>query len=344
MPPVPITFWLAFDTVPGGAALPTIWKRQLETHFETFSSLFLKPRPDDLADSVPCPWNCGCLHKVVRQENGVLHGICQCQGGACGTYTVAPEERIPLELDWSKLSRIVCRAFDLQPKTVKLGFFNTLQIGVWPLSSIGSANEDGEGGAIPVVLTLASSRSEFVNILAVLVARLGHPFILLAPTARHLGPAAKELLASTGSAFFSLEAVLALSSPSPGGEGRGEGELFLVIPSSKLFADVAPVMSSPSDDDLARRTFLVLQEHEQGRRTRPPTLYTVFQLYCLQDLNIPQIARKCHCSIGTVANRLKLLQSKTGVTPEELRRVAPHFKQFESDSRQATRNYRRRSG
>src|SRR2546421_7518985 len=81
-------FFLALEAVPGGAALPTIWKRELEEQFEVFARVFLKARPDETADAVPCPWNCGCLHKVVPQGNGTLHGICQCNPQACGTYTV----------------------------------------------------------------------------------------------------------------------------------------------------------------------------------------------------------------------------------------------------------------
>jgi len=109
----------------------------------------------------------------------------------------------------------------------------------------------------------------------------------------------------------------------------------------ELFAEVAPLRSDPSDEDLARRTFLVLQDEEPGTRKKLPTLYTVFQLYCLKNLTIPQIARKCRCSLGTVANRLKLLQAKTGVAPGRLRRISPHFIKFVDDARQARRNYRR---
>src|SRR5436309_8423460 len=79
------SFWLPLETVPGGTALPTIWKRHLGPEFETFSSLFLKARPDEPAQFVPCPWNCGCSHKVVPQRNGILHGVCQCKVQACDT-------------------------------------------------------------------------------------------------------------------------------------------------------------------------------------------------------------------------------------------------------------------
>jgi len=225
-----------------------------------------------------------------------------------------------LELDWSKIGRVLCLAFGFQAKTVKLGLYNTLQIGAW------------SADAVPVILTLASNRPEFLNTVAVLVARLGQPFILLAPTNRHLRLAAQEILANYGAAFFPLEQHLCLT------ETHG---LICRIPPAKLFAEVAPLRSDPSDEDLARRTFLVLQDEEPGTRRKLPTLYTVFQLYCLKNLTIPQIARKCRCSLGTVANRLKLLQSKTGVAPERLRRVSPHFIKFVDDARQARRNYRR---
>src|SRR5260370_30707087 len=100
---------------------------------------------------------------------------------------------IPLELDWTKVARVLCRAFGLQAKSVKHGLYNTLQLGAWSVD------------ALPVILTLSSSRPEFLNAIAVLVARLGQPFILLGPTKRHLSLAAKELLAKSGAAFFALE-------------------------------------------------------------------------------------------------------------------------------------------
>ena len=111
----PTPFWLSLESVPGGVAFPTSWKLRLGPDFDAFKSLFLKPQSADLADFVPCPWNCGCFHKVVPQDNGTLLGLCQCAARACDDYTVLPEERIPLELDWTKLARLLCRAFGLQP-------------------------------------------------------------------------------------------------------------------------------------------------------------------------------------------------------------------------------------
>ena len=327
-PPGANRFWLCLESVPGGSAFPTIWRQHLGADFLGFKSLFLKSQPGEPADSVPCPWNCGCLHKVVLQDNGTLLGKCQCETRACGDYTVMPEERIRLEVDWPKIARVVCRAFGLEPRIVRLGLYSTLQIGGW----------SAEG--LPVVLSLCSNPAELLNAIAMLMARLGQPFILLTPTGRHLGSAAKELLASAGAACFALEEHVMLRSR---GE-EAEAELSCTTDPKKLFGDVAPVRAEATDEELARRTFLALQQREAGSRRKSPTLYTVFQLYCIEELTIPQTARKCRCSLGTVANRLNLLRARTGVAPDRLRRISAYFTKYEEDFRQAHRNYRRATG
>ena len=84
MTPVPPTFWTALESVPGATALPTTWTHHIaKSDFDTFKVLFLTSRPDALAPFVPCPWNCGCLHKVVPRENGTLAGVCQCNPANC---------------------------------------------------------------------------------------------------------------------------------------------------------------------------------------------------------------------------------------------------------------------
>src|SRR2546429_348326 len=82
--PLSTNFWSALESVPGGTAPYIIWKHHLKSDgqsgsdLETFTSLFLKARPGKPLDFVPCPWNCGCHHKVVPRDNGTLAGICQC--------------------------------------------------------------------------------------------------------------------------------------------------------------------------------------------------------------------------------------------------------------------------
>jgi len=57
---------------------------------------------------------------------------------------------------------------------------------------------------------------------------------------------------------------------------------------------------------------------DPGPPTRPPTLLTVVQLYCFKNLNVPQIARHCRCSIATVYNRLTRLRAITRLDPKQI--------------------------
>ena len=58
-----------------------------------------------------------------------------------------------------------------------------------------------------------------------------------------------------------------------------------------------------------------------SRRKNPPLL-TVFRLYCLQQMTVTQVARKCRCSLSTVSDRLKLIEQRTGAPPKTLRAYA----------------------
>jgi len=164
----------------------------------------------------PLPLECGCLHKVVPQGNGTLHGICQCDPPQCGTYTVLADERVTWELDWPKIGRALCRAFGLDFKIAKLALYNTIQIGSWSRE------------AIPAILTLPASQRELLHSITMLVARLNRGFILFAPTARHLGLAAKELLATLGAIFIPLDTHITLERSAkrhPSHEPQGRARL-----------------------------------------------------------------------------------------------------------------------
>src|SRR5437868_15529811 len=59
--------------------------------------------------------------------------------------------------------------------------------------------------------------------------------------------------------------------------------------------------------------------------SKPPNVLSVLRLYCIHGLTIPEIARRCRCSVGTICNRLKLFRKATGHSPELLRRPEhPH--------------------
>jgi DNA-directed RNA polymerase specialized sigma24 family protein len=54
--------------------------------------------------------------------------------------------------------------------------------------------------------------------------------------------------------------------------------------------------------------------------SNPPNILSVLRLYCIHGMTIPEIARRCRCSVGTVCNRLKLFRNVTGHSPEHFRR------------------------
>ena len=52
---------------------------------------------------------------------------------------------------------------------------------------------------------------------------------------------------------------------------------------------------------------------------KPPTVLSVLRMYCIQGMTIPEMARECRCSVGTLCNRLNLFRKATGRSLEHLR-------------------------
>src|SRR5712691_6023722 len=73
------------------------------------------------------------------------------------------------------------------------------------------------------------------------------------------------------------------------------------------------------DQELAGRLFQLLNHLDAPSRRKHPATLTVLRLYCMQNLSVRQIALKCHCSVGTVSNRLKIIKQQTGSNPARLR-------------------------
>src|SRR6266446_5127997 len=214
-----MNIWLSLEHIPGLSAIPFVWRQELGDNFDPFKSAFLQSAPDNPAQFVPCPRARGCHHEVrtrstashfqspLTSEAGPpstasdfqpsptapevsthstashfaspLIAVCRCYPGRCDSFSLTVEDVTSLELDWPKLGRALCRAFGLVSKPANPGLFNALQIASWSpdLSRQSTAAAD----AIPVILTIPSSSRELLHIAATLIARLGHPFILLAP-------------------------------------------------------------------------------------------------------------------------------------------------------------------
>src|ERR1051326_7765027 len=106
--------------------------------------------------------------------DGSLVAVCTCDPWNCPDLELTLADLVILEWNWARFSRALCRAFGLDAKFVELNLWQTCQIGSW------------SADAVPVMLTIQSERNEFRRVVAELVARLRRPFILLAPTSRHL--------------------------------------------------------------------------------------------------------------------------------------------------------------
>ena len=174
---------------------------------------------------------------------------------------------------------------------------------------------------------------EFLHAVTMLVARLGRPFILFAPTHKYYGSAAKEVLGNLGAAFFPLDTHLGLE-PKSGQLAAMNGQT-----GDELFAEVVPEIQDLPEADLAGRVCVVLEGLDSGSRRKNPSLAAVFRLYFVLGLPVAQVARKCRCSVGTIVNRLKLIEAKTGATPEQLMKIAPQFEQFYGDLTEAKGEY-----
>jgi hypothetical protein len=227
-----------------------------------------------------------------------------------------------MELGWPKLARALCQAFGLTARLASLEIPYTRQIGAW------------SGSAVPALLTIQTSRLRFRFVIMELVARLRQPFILLAPTTRHLDAVAQELLAKIGAGFFPLEGHVRLS---------GEGKLICTKLPAELFAKFAPSSPEPLAEEQARTALALVRTLDTELRARKAPVYSVFRLYCVEGLTAEEIARKCHCARALVYFRLEWLRQKLGRDPAELRQYSAHFERMEaslSDPR-ARRIYRK---
>ena len=60
-------------------------------------------------------------------------------------------------------------------------------------------------------------------------------------------------------------------------------------------------------------------------------MLTVFRLYCVDGFSAGEVARKCRCSKGTVINRLRLIEERTGMKPEQFRARSDQFARMEKE-------------
>jgi hypothetical protein len=303
--------WAVLESLRALAAIPAVWRSRLGDSFEAFSAAFLE-RTSVSATSFPCPRGCGCAHEIIHPRPAQIIAVCRCESWCCEDLILSPNDISIWRLNWGRLGNALCRALELQFRMVDLTLYNTRQIGAW------TAN------GIPAILTVQHTSTQFRQVLTTLIARLRQPFILLAPTADHLDARANELLTGVGAAFFSLEAQVRFTNSGP---------VSAITPPGRLFArfTAAPTQANPEED--ARRALALLQRLDSDQLVKPPSVLTVFRLYCIEELSAAQIARKCHSSKATVVRRLELIREKTGLDPKQLRQFSSHLDKSKMISR-----------
>jgi hypothetical protein len=306
--------WPALERIPNLAAVPRVWRQHLGDDFDSFSSAFLQ-RSAHAVRFYPCPRGCGCAHEIIRFSDTDVLAVCRCESWSCDDLKLSADDIMPLELSWARFCRALAQVFQLEPKIAALNFANMRQIGSW------------SAAAVSVMFDVPETKAAFRRGILELATRLRQPFILLAPTATQCDAAAQELLAQTGAGFFPLAAHVAF---------EPHGNLRLARAPGELFARFTPQPRQPLDDDVARRAFALVQQLDSDELGKPPSVLTVFRLYCMEELTAAQAARKLHCSKPTVLRRLELLRRKTGLEPAVLRRMSAHLSKVEdglTDSR-----------
>jgi len=331
-----MTPWSSLESARGLTAVAASWRERLGDQFASFKIAFLQRVPG-IPKGLPCPRGCACTHEIILPESepassnspntehatrcspstlnprpSPIRAICRCDPPNCPDIPLAPDDIVLLELSWTRLARALSHVFALDYKPVDLGLLNTRQIGSWSVD------------AVPVILAIQHERAWFRAALLELIARLRRRFILLAPTAKNMDAISHELLASSDAAFFPLDAHLALDA---------EGVLRLAGASvpGELFARFTP-QPRDSDENLASRAFALVQQLDSEETRKRPTVLSVFRMYCIDGLNAATIARKSGCSRMTIRQRLRLIEAKTGMKIDQLRKVSAHFEKAQAGS------------
>jgi hypothetical protein len=240
--------------------------------------------------------------------------VCACDPWNGDDFAVKAADLVLLELSWSGLGRAPCRALECHVRDTDLGMPGVRQIGAF------------SPAAVPVVLSIQEDRDDFRLALAGVAARLGKPFILLAPTSRFVDAVGLEILRGARAEFFDLETHVLLLS---GGTVEAKKNPM------ELFAAFLPEEEEPLPQDVARQAFRLIEQPDSEQVIKPPSVLAVFRLYCVKEMTAEQVALKCRCSKGTVINRLRLIREKSKLEPDQLRRFSSQFDKIEDDIRES---------
>lgn len=217
--------WSALERIDGLSATQDVWQELLGSHLPEFGRLCLKPDPH-VGGLLPCPRDCGCYHRIIpRHDNAGAVAICRCLPPKCPDIELTPEQSSVLQVDRPRLGRALARALGCQPVHASIGALHTEQIGSWSRA------------AVPVFLTIQTTRRGFNHAVTHLAAVLRDKFIVLTPTKDLHTAATQQILAVPNAGIFDLESTI---------EVRQDGTLRAITPPEQLFAKFSPEADRPS--------------------------------------------------------------------------------------------------
>ena len=112
-------------------------------------------------------------------------------------------------------------------------------------------------------------------------------------------------------------------------------------------AGKGPRANEAEPGDEARRlvgmAMSLAQQLDGNPRVKAPNHITVLKMYCVDEMSVGQIKKKCKCGHGTVMNRKKTLEKKLGCPLDEFRGMGGTFEGMAAtlEDRRAKKIYRR---
>ncbi len=294
--------WLSLEVLPSLTAILPVWRFRTGDDFPALRALCLDPS-DRVAAIYPCRKYGVCGFRIVHQPDGSITGYCESRPPKCPDAQFSKNDVAVLELNWQKLGRAICKAFGLDYKFADLGLWKTYQIGTW------------SADAVPAILSIKHEIKYQHSAVAHLVSTLNQKFILFAPTNRTMDVPCLQILNRVHAEFFPLDKTTTLTQ---------NGTLHSVKTPGELFANFTP-QPKETDKSVAERAFALVQQLDTNGPKKPPSVLTVFRLYCIEELSAEQIARKTHSSKATIVRRLVRIRQKTGIEPKDLRRISGHL-------------------
>src|SRR4051794_40374732 len=111
--------WHCLENIHGVAGVAALWQSWLGENYGNFKQAFLRKR-ERLAESYPCPHECGCAHTIVPRRDGSFVAVCRCEPANCEDFSLGKGDLAVWELIESRLGRAIAWAFESNPIYVRL--------------------------------------------------------------------------------------------------------------------------------------------------------------------------------------------------------------------------------